>query len=222
MAVNHLLLTDVAQEEQDDDILASLVNIAYKTPQPLEEAPKKKKKKKRVAESRRSKFFFTPTDSFTDELNKGKQADEDASHTALTYLDKEVEARGKTYSKELPEALQNNISEVREFFLNDIGPLMLAAQAGTVQAGQVLQRVLNTEIDNSSFIQFERMVSKASTIKMARFIASYLDLPLRTVETLLQTIQPPAPREVLFMQNDPLAERRFPKEKAKPVEQPEE
>src|ERR1700722_486240 len=145
MAVNHLLLTDVAKEEQDDDLLASLTNIAYKTP----EAPKKKKKKKRVAAQHRSKFFYSPTESFTDELNKGRQADKDAATTALTVLDKEVEDRGERYSKELPQALQDNIAEVREFFLNDIGPLMLAAQAGTVQAGQVLQRVLNTEIDNS-------------------------------------------------------------------------
>lgn len=210
MTINHLLLTDVKQEEQDDELLASLTNIAYATPvQPVEQQKEQQEK-----QTRKSRFFFTPTESFSAEVNKSKKASK-KTHTALTVLDEEVETRQKTYSKELHAALKLNIESVREFFLNEIGPLTLAAQAGTVQASQVMQRVLNTEIDGQAFMQFERMVGKASTIKMARFIAKYLNLPVRTVEELLQVIQPPAPKEVLFMNANPFDDRRIVKKEQK-------
>lgn len=207
MTVNHLLLTDVKKEEQDDDLLSSLTNIAYATPQPLIEQSKHVKNTKT---NRKSRFFFTPTESFSAEVNRSKKAVK-KPNTALTVLDAEVESRQKAYSKELHDALKFNIETVREFFLSEIGPLTLAAQAGTVQASQVMQRVLNTEIDSQIFLQFERMVGKASTLKMARFIAKYLELPTRTVEELLQVIQPPVPKEVLFMNPNPLEDRRIPK-----------
>jgi hypothetical protein len=211
MTVNHLLLTDVEKEEQDDDLLASLTNIAYATPQPVVEPVEE------VNPKRKSRFFFNPTQSFSTEINQSKRAVAKRDTSALTILDAEVEARKSTYSKELPKALKSNIEAVREFFLKDIGPLALAAQAGTVQASQVMQLTLNTEIDGQAFLQFERMVSKASTIKMARFIAKYLNLPQRTVEELLQIVQPPAPKEVLLMNANPFDERR-PKQKVERVE----
>jgi hypothetical protein len=217
MAVNHLLLTDPVKEEQEDDLLASLTSIAYKTPIP--EAPKiKTKKKKKVGPVRKSHFFFKPTESFNSEFAKRRGKKGKTPDTAITILDREVEERGVAYSKELPEALLNNIESVREFFLQELGPLALAAQAGTVQAGQVLQKTLNTEIDDRPFVQFKQMVSKASSIKMARFIAQYLSLPPRTANELYQTTQPAQPREVLFMHNSPLEEqRRPPKAKPEPV-----
>lgn len=216
MAVNHLLLTDTKKEDEADDLLASLTSIAYKTPQPeVEEKvkePKKKLKKKPVKENR---FFYNPTLSFDDEITRRKRKKGKPNETAVTLLDREVEDRRKTYAKELPTALVDNIENVREFFLQEIGPLALAAQAGTTQAGQVLQRTLNTELNEIPFVQFEHMVRKASAIKMARFVAKYLDLPARTVEELLRTVQPPQPKEVMFMSN-PWDERRPPKEKPEP------
>jgi D-alanyl-D-alanine carboxypeptidase len=212
MTVNHLLLTDVKQEEQDDELLASLTNIAYKIPSTTQVITKEKQ--------RRSRFFFKPTISFASDFDKSKKAIGKKENTALTVLDAEVEDRKTAYAKELPKALKSNIEQVREFFLKDIGPLYLAAQAGTVQAAQVMQRTLNTEIDGQAFAQFERMVGKASTIKMARFVAKYLNLPQKSVEELLQVIQPPPPKEVLLMNNNPFSDeqqRRQRKEKAEPA-----
>src|SRR5271168_1882871 len=197
MTINHLLGTDAKKEEQDDDLLASLTSIAYATPQPYSEEVEN------ASSKRKSRFFFKPTQSFSEEISKSKRAVAKRDLSALTILDAEVEGRRATYSKELPKALQSNIEKVREFFLKDIGPLALAAQAGTVQASQVMQLTLNTEIDGQAFSQFERMVSKASTIKMARFIAKYLNLPQNTVEELLQLVQPPAPKEVMFVNSNP-------------------
>jgi len=208
MTINHLLLTDVKKEEADDELLASLTNIAYKTP--VEQPTTKVQNPERTQSKRKSRFFFRPTKSFTSEVEYSKQSLAPRDSSAITVLDAEVEKRKLAYDKELPKALNDNIKAVREFFLTEIGPLALAAQAGTVQASQVMQRTLNTEVDTQAFIQFERMVGKASTIKMARFIASYLKLPTRTVEELLQIVQPPAPKEVMLI-NNPLEERRVKK-----------
>lgn len=217
MAVNHLLLTDVQKEEEADDLLASLTNIAYKTPQSeVEEVPKEVPKKK---DKRKSQFFYNPTLSFTAEIDKHKHKKGKPRTTAVTILDEEVEERKKDYGKKLPPMLKGNIEKVREFFLQEIGPLALAAQAGTTQASQVLQRTLNTEINNLPFIQFEHMINKASAIKMAHFVAKYLGLPVRTVEELLRTVQPQQPKEVVFMNSNPWDDRRSPKQKIEPQQE---
>jgi hypothetical protein len=216
MAVNHLLLTDVKKEEEADDLLASLTSIAYKTPQSEAEPPPVESPKKKAKEKKSNRFFYSPTMSFDEEVTKRKKRKGNRHESVVTILDREVEDRRKTYSKELPKTIKDNIENVREFFLQEIGPLALAAQAGTTQATQVMQRTLNTEINTVPFVQFENMVSKASSIKMARFVAKYLGLPARTVETLLQTAQPAQPKEVYFMGGSPWDERRRPKEKPEP------
>jgi hypothetical protein len=205
MAINDLLLTDSVQEEKEDDVLSSLLNIAYVTPKAQE--PEKPADLK----ERRSRFFYRPTESFSTDLDNRKRAQHPPPLSSLTILDKEVEARKVTYASELPDSLQSNIESVREFFLNEIGPLTLAAQAGTAQAREVVQRTLNTEIDGLAFAQFERMVGKGATLKMARFIAGYLGLPRNAVESILNSIQPTPPKEAMFF---PLPDsRRPPKEK---------
>ena len=211
MEKESLLLTDVKAEEEADDLMASLTNIAYATPKEFQPEVQQQPS----TGKHRSRFFFRPTRSFTASMEQSKKSQE-RDDSAVTVLDKEVEARRKTYSKELPKALNSNIAQVREFFLKEIAPLTLAAQAGTAQAREVAQRVLSTEIDNTGFLQFERMVSRASTIKMARFIAAYLKLPLRTVEELLEIVKPQAPKEIMLVNNDPLGDRRIPKAKEKP------
>jgi hypothetical protein len=214
MAVNHLLLTDVKKEEAADDLLASLTSIAYKTPAPeVEEVPKEPKKKKVKKVNR---FFYSPTVSFDAEVTQRKKRKGNRHESIVTVLDREVEDRRSSYAKELPKTIKSNIENVREFFLQEIGPLALAAQAGATQATQVMQRTLNTEISNVPFAQFENMISQASSIKMARFVAKYLDLPARTVEALLQPAQAVPPKEVYFMGASPWDERRRPKEKPEP------
>src|ERR1700676_4447328 len=103
MTVNHLLLTDVKQEEQDDELLASLTNIAYKIPSTTQV----------ITKERRSRFFFKPTGSFASDLDKSKKAIGKKENTALTVLDAEVEERKTAYTKELPKALKSNIEQVR-------------------------------------------------------------------------------------------------------------
>lgn len=188
---NHLLLGTKAEEDQADDLLASISRIAIADTPPDEDEhveaaaantePKIKKKK------RKSRFFFTPSKSFIDEVEERKDL---SKPTVLSMVDQEVEARRKTYRNELPDALQERIEEVREFFLTEVGPVTLGGQAGALQAMEVVQRVLGTEIDNKPFAQFERMLQDAVTIKMARFIAGYFDLPTTVARQLVETIQP--------------------------------
>lgn len=214
--LSHLSLSTKKQENAADDLLAALTVLAHPTQpsqQPTAPTSAPKKKKKKVTKSRRSRFFFTPTTSFDESLNATKKV---VAPHALNMLTEEVEVRKNSYSEELPTTLQANIERVREFFLNDLGPLTLAVQAGTSQAREVVQRTLNAEIDNTQFAQFERMVATGSQLLMARYIAKYLGLPRSTVEALVSSIQPKQPANIIFPAL-PDDERRRPK--AKP-EQP--
>jgi hypothetical protein len=174
------------------------------------EAPEAPKKKKKTTKSRRSRFFYRPTQSFDESLNATKKV---VAPHALSLITEEVEIRKSAYSDELPVALQSNIERVREFFLNDLGPLTLAVQAGTSQAREVVQRTLNAEVDNTQFAQFERMVATGSQLLMARYIAKYLGLPRSAVDSLINSITPKQPANIIFpaLSDD---ERRRPKEKA--------
>jgi hypothetical protein len=222
MATNHLILSTQKEEEAADDLLSALTTLAYATPQvqstdPEQQQPKKliKKKKKRVeprTESRhRSQFFYMPTVSIADEVEAAKPISEPK---VLEAVNAEVDSRVSLYSKELPTALQPNIEAVREYFVSHVAPKTLAVQAGTAQALDVIQRTLNTAIDPAPFAQFERMVAQARLIKMAGFVADYMQLPATAVADLVDSVTPK--KEVMIFHPNMGDERRPPKPKQTP------
>lgn len=208
MAGEHLILTDEAAEAEQDALLSSLTTIAYATPNKAKRAiVRQRTKKVPGAKSvilqrnldRPSQFFFKPSPSFAAEIEQTKKA---MRPKKLTPADKETIERTKVYAEELPPILEGNINSVREFFLNEIAPLTLAAQAGTLQAKDVAQRLLKTEIGNQPFAQFERMVDVASQIRMAKYVAKYLKLPATAWKDIIDVLIPKhqsQPREVVFM-----------------------
>ncbi len=217
MAVNHLILSTQKEEEAADDLLSALTTLAYSTP--VREQPKKliKKKKKKVQpkplteSNRRSRFFYTPTISIADEVAAARPISEPR---VLEAVNAEVDARVATYSQELPPALQPNIEAVREYFVSQVAPKTLAVQAGTAQALDVIQRTLNTAIDPQPFAQFERMVAQARLIKMARFVAEYMELPATAVPDLVESITPK--KEMMIFHPHMLDDQRRPKPKQAP------
>lgn len=201
MAGEHLILTDEEGEKQQDDMFARLSQIA----RPIGEVPKKKKrvqvsKAKLLKKNpdRKSAFFFRPSASFDAEIRQQQEA---AKPKKLKHADREIVQRTRKLRRELPPVLSQNIDEVRELFLQQIAPLTLAAQTGTVQARTVAQRLLKTEIGSQPFVQFERMVEVGTQIQMAKFVAKYMGLPAREWRNILEAISPKntQPREVLFM-----------------------
>lgn len=187
MAVsNHLLLSTKAEEDSKDDLLSALSNIAYAIPSepitkplPVPEPVKKK----------RSRFFYKPTRSLFDEVQEHKAATR-APISTLEYVDQETEERTEVYRSELPPVLAKNIEVVREFFLNEVDPLILGVQGGTAQALDVVQKTLNSAVDPLPFAQFERMVAHARLYKMASFITKYMKLPKTMVDDLMYAVQP--------------------------------
>lgn len=177
-----LVPNDVAGEEAADELLAALSDIAYSDPHVplLQDVPAKYS----------SRFFFTISESMTDYV-KGRQAK--VKPKQMVHIDSEIEKRLTAYKGELPEQLKSNISAVREFFLTEIAPLSLSSGAGAIQAKEIAQRMLGTEIDSTQFDKFERMGQAAVNIRMAKFVANYYSLPLGNAAKILESIVPRPP-----------------------------
>lgn len=186
MASNALLMGTKKQEEQADELLAALSSIA--TPMATKEEPAK------VLPLRRSRFFYRPTLSIEQEVELQKEA---LKPREIQAFNKEVETRKTKYEEELPVSMQKNIETVREFWLKELAPLTLGAQAGAMQAKDVAQQVLGAAIGEEPFAKFIRMVELGSTMVTARFITKYLKLPKDLAFELAEKINPK--REVVFM-----------------------
>lgn len=177
-------LVPVSDEEMaaEDALLASLTDIAYSTV-----APKPTKQTK----VRKSRFFFRLSKSFADELEAKKQ---EFVPKQLQHVDAEVEKRLKSYKQQVPAELAHNIDRVREFFLQEIAPVTMAAGAGANQALEVVRRLVKSDIDGTQFEKFERMMALAVDIKMARFVARELGMTKKEAEGILQAMKPRLPQ----------------------------
>ncbi len=180
IAASDLILTDTEGEAAADELLAALSDLAYATPTTTVR-PKRKFK---------SRFFFRISRAIAVDVAEHKKR---STAKVMEHVDAEVEKRLKTYKTEAPEAIATNIKSVREFFLNVIGPRSLASSAGSSQAREVVQRLLNTEIDATQFDKFERMSHEAVNILMAKFVAQYYGLPVKAAYRILVSIQPRQP-----------------------------
>ncbi len=167
-----------------DAMLASLTNIAYSNvPEEAVEVITKRKYK--------SRFFFTLSKSFADLAESNRQV---FKPKELTHIDHEVEKRLKDYKKKMPSELASNIDRVREFFLNEIAPITLAANAGASQAREVVKRLVNSDVDGTQFEKFERLTAKAVDIKMARFIAREFSMTKAEATEMLNELKPRSPQ----------------------------
>lgn len=197
---SYLVLQTRKQEQDQDDVLSAIANIAYATPSHVErlnalqsgEKPKPKPKEKTA--KKRSRFFFHLSPSFAESVDVLKDG---VQQTSLEVVNGEVEKKLRAYAKELPPKLTPNIEKVYSFFTKEMGPKVLAVSAGTTQAMDVLQRTLDAPIDQEPFAQFERMVKHAHGYRMAQFIAKYMGVPGSMVPELLASITPK--KEVMIL-----------------------
>lgn len=179
-------LVIASEEEMDaaDNMLASLSDIAYST------APAKAQV---VQSKRKSRFFFRLSKSFSEEVAERKQS---FTPKQMTHVDAEVGKRLKEYRLEIPAELADNIDSVREFFLREIAPVTLATGAGATQAREVVKRLVGSDVDGTQFEKFERMMSHAVDIKMARYVARMLGLTKVEAVEILQLMKPRQPQIV--------------------------
>jgi hypothetical protein len=134
-----------------------------------------------------SRFLFRLTSSTEDQVTKLQEAN---SKKQLEHVDAELEQQAKAYLPSVTKDLDQQITKVREFFLNDVAPRTLAAQAGVKQALEIIKRSIGIEVEQTSFIQFEQMLRLASKHKMAEFVVSYMGIK-QSPESLVQGLQPP-------------------------------
>ncbi len=186
MEAKALILTDPVAESAADELLASLSDIAYAAPR--KERPVETKSKYK------SRFFFKINKSLTVSIQDRARKFVPKSRV---HIDDEVSKRLRAYKKELPTQLGANINAIREFFLTTIGPRSLAGGAGAIQAREVVQRMLKTEVDSTQFDKFERMSHVAVNIVMAKFVAKYYGLPVSAATKILADIAPNRPQTVV-------------------------
>lgn len=103
----------------------------------------------------------------------------------LEHIDSEIVRRLSEYKQESPAMLQKHIEVIREFFLKEVAPKTLAVSGGTLQATEVIQRLLNTEVDSVTAARFQQMANRATTLKMAMFVCKYFDLPESYLESVI-------------------------------------
>ena len=81
------------------------------------------------------------------------------------------------YKVELPKLLEPKIVEVREFFLTEIVPLVIALQAGYEDGHEVLKSSIGEEPDTRVYAKaLSEFLLEACVAKMFSFIGRYSDL----------------------------------------------
>jgi hypothetical protein len=182
-APNPLILSTRGEERAADALLAALTTIGHAKPST-------------PVLNRKSRFFYKPTLSFVEDVETRKKM---TLPREVEIIDQQIEDRRKKYQTEFPPKLNRNLQQVREFWLRDIAPYTLAAQSGAQQAQDVVQRTLDTQVDSTPLVQFQRMIQTATTIKMAQYIAKYLKLPPSSAQALIDSVTAKSPqREVVF------------------------
>jgi hypothetical protein len=172
-------------EDAADSLLAAVMSLGHATGKPQKKEKVLVGQAWRTQSNKSSRFFYRPTKSLDEELEHRKKI---AEPRAIDLVDEQVAARTKTYTQELPQKLDKNIAKVREFWLKNVAPLTLAAQAGSDQAKDVVQRSLGAPIDNMPFMKFQRMLEQGLTIKMANYLVTYLGIPRNQVAELIDSI----------------------------------
>ncbi len=166
-----------AAETDSGSILDRLSNPAL--PSKIDDGPETSKKL-------RSSFFF----------RLGGDQTEEARRKALTEKpmiprsERELDERAELYKEELPDDLEQKISEVREYLLRTVNPLVLAAQVGAEQAFAVLGKATDSEVEREFQNKLQIMLQKGVNLKLSRFVVEYLGLKPRDAAVLLERTPP--------------------------------
>lgn len=91
-------------------------------------------------------------------------------------VDQEIITRALKYQKALPRDLESRIKTVREFFLSEIGPLLMAGSTGAHQAKSVMEQALGSPVDDSTEWFFNQFMTKAANLKLSRFVSDLFEL----------------------------------------------
>lgn len=139
---------------------------------------------------RTSRFWFKVQESTAPKRKASVEVDVDRMKAQMRpkemeHIDSQVVDRLAEYKLESPSMYQGHIEKVREFFLHEIAPRTISAPGGAMQATEVLKRLLDTDVDESTVARFQNMLNRATTLKMAEFVASYFGLSKDHVPSII-------------------------------------
>lgn len=165
---NRRVATNHAEDDVEDAksrLLRAMSTIALPAAGHVPEAVPKTRHK--------SRFFFVP-DADQLEIARRKKQVEGSRRKAT--IEDTTGKRASAYKIELEPVVQSNVDSVREFFLNEINPLLLAASLGAAQALEVTQTTLEASVDPGPYSYFEGMLRKAAQAKLDKFVAEYIGI----------------------------------------------
>lgn len=142
----------------------------------------------------RSRFFYRLPETTEEEVARLKATTAGSRRKASETLEDVIQRRVNVYKDEFPSHVTQNIDKVREFFLNEINPLLLASSTGAAQAQDVLQKMLGINVDGAPYVHFDKLVRRAVQLRMAKFISSYFKVDVK------ELVQAPdaSPKDVVF------------------------
>ncbi len=158
---------------------------AVTTPAPVVDAPRKF----------RSRFFYRLPESTKEEVTRLKAATANSRRKASQTIEDVIQRRVDAYRDEFPDHVTQNIDKVREFFLNEINPLLLASSTGAAQAQDVIQKMLGITVDGAPYVHFDKLVRRAVQARMTKFISSFFKVDPKAL--IIET--PTQPKEVVFL-----------------------
>lgn len=135
-----------------------------------------------------SRFFFRINPSIAEHIRLLRAQEQLSKPSPSEPLNEHIEKRSKEFKQGIAPSLAKRIDKVREYFLEELSPLTMAAQAGSDQAKEVLQVALDSEVEPAVLQHFETMMRYGVQIKMARFIAKYLNLKEDDARVLLEKL----------------------------------
>lgn len=144
----------------------------------------------------RSRFFFRLPETPKEEVERLQAATANSRRKATETIDDIMRKRVDAYREEFPDSVSKNIDKVREFFLKEINPLIMASSTGAAQAQDIIQRLLGFTVDGAPYNHFDKLVRRAVQLRMTKFISSYFKVDQ---EKLLAQLTESQPKDVLLL-----------------------
>lgn len=177
------VLVGSTNEQQKDDFLSRLGNIAYakSQPQKVDDSP--------VYDSR---WFFVLPDDYA-EQNKN-----DSGLQQLPEQPQNIDLyeRLDTYKNAIGQPVQFNMRIVSNYILTELSPALLGFQAGVEESRSIMEHTVG-ELDNYLFNLLELMTREALKRKLSLFIVQYFGLSSKDAEAIVEKVLPPKQREVV-------------------------
>lgn len=186
--------TNPEAEQLADSLLQSLGQVAWAGTQVKKPTRKKPVATKRVRRDSKGR----PMLPVAEEIRKQKELASKSRRKVVDELEEDTATRVKTYNDELSQELRKNMVQVREFFLQELNPLILASSLGSAQARDVVQRLLNVNVDLEPYAHFDSLMRKAIKIKMRQFVSKFTKVTQADLQALIEQ-----QREVMLVNGQP-------------------